>query len=677
MRSIRARVAIVMGAAMVASGLVFVSPAGASAVTAAELPAMLTTAAETTVPQYNRDRFEHWIDADGDGCNTRYEVLIEESTSPVTVGSGCSLTGGTWVSALDGATATTPAEIEIDHLVALAEAWRSGASAWTDAQRRDFANDLGVPYALNAASSTANQSKADHDPAEWMPSNAAYHCEYAISWSLMKYRWALAVDAAELAQLQTLLSGACGATEVTLPTVMAAEAPTPTPTTVIDPFAEGETRLAGADRYATALSVASRYQPGVPAVFVATGLNFPDALSAAAAAALVGGPLLLTPSATLPAAVKAEIQRLNPTDIYVVGGTGAVSAGVLNSLSTIAPTTRLGDADRYLTGLKIVGATFDAADTAFIATGRGFPDALAATGAAGALKAPVILVDGTKSSVPSSTLAELARLGVQNVALVGSSSAVSSGIQSQLASAGYSVARYGGADRYATAAAINDSFFGYGSTDTLFLATGGNFPDALAGAAMAGRLAAPLYITSPGCVPTSVRESISQLGATKNVILGSASVVSSAAASNTGCLTSSIPTISGTAKVGYTLTANAGSWTPGAALAYQWYANGSALGGGTSLKLTAAHQGKKITVRVTGSLSGYVTVAHTSRATASVAAAAVAPPPAPAPPRYPNAVTPGAFCAKQYAGWIAYTVTGVKMMCKTSATDTRLRWRAA
>ena len=129
--------------------------------------------------------------------------------------------------------------------------------------------------------------------------------------------------------------------------------------------------------------------------------------------------------------------------------------------------------------------------------------------------------------------------------------------------------------------------------------------------------------------------------------------------------------------MGYTLTANAGTWTPGAALAYQWYANGSALGGGASLKLTAAHQGKKITVRVTGSLSGYVTVSHTSRATASVAAAAVAPPPAPAPPRYPNAVTPGAFCAKQYAGWIGYTVTGVKMMCKASATDTRLRWRAA
>ncbi|MDR7189834.1 hypothetical protein J2Y46_002660 [Microbacterium sp. BE35] len=188
---------------------------------------MLKQTAETTSPAYNRDRFEHWIDADGDGCNTRYEVLIDESTTPVTVGSGCSLTGGTWVSPYDGVTATTPAGIEIDHVVALAEAWRSGAFAWTDDQRRTFANDLDVPYALTAASTVSNQSKGDKDPAEWLPTNTSFTCEYVTSWALVKYRWSLAVDPAEYAALTNLLSGDCGAASITLPTVMPITPPAP------------------------------------------------------------------------------------------------------------------------------------------------------------------------------------------------------------------------------------------------------------------------------------------------------------------------------------------------------------------------------------------------------------------------------------------------------------------
>ena len=122
----RRLVALAMvAAASVSLSVILAAPpvAASTATTASELPALLAQAAETTSPAYDRDRFEHWIDADSDGCNTRYEVLIDESTTPVTVGAGCSLTGGTWVSPYDGVTATTPAGIEIDHVVALAEAW--------------------------------------------------------------------------------------------------------------------------------------------------------------------------------------------------------------------------------------------------------------------------------------------------------------------------------------------------------------------------------------------------------------------------------------------------------------------------------------------------------------------------------------------------------------------------
>src|SRR5690606_13953152 len=114
---------------------------------------------------------------------------------------------------------------------------------------------------------------------------------------------------------------------------------------------------------------------------------------------------------------------------------------------------------------------FASSEYAFIATGKNFPDALAATGAAGSLGAPVILVDGTKKSVPSSVIKALKRMGVTKIAIAGSSKAVSSGIQSQLKSLGYSVKRYSGDDRYATTAAINNAFFPAGSVETIFLAT--------------------------------------------------------------------------------------------------------------------------------------------------------------------------------------------------------------
>jgi hypothetical protein len=214
---VRARVALIAAASILSSLFVAVPAAQADTVTAAQLPGLLTVAAETTTPSYDRDLFEHWIDADSDDCNTRYEVLIDESTTPVTVDDGCWISGGTWVSPYDGVTAYAPSGIEIDHVVALAEAWRSGASGWTNEQRRAFANDLDVPYALTAASSTSNQSKADKDPAEWLPTNSSYVCEYVTSWALVKYRWSLTVDQAEFNALSSVLSGTCGSQSVTLP----------------------------------------------------------------------------------------------------------------------------------------------------------------------------------------------------------------------------------------------------------------------------------------------------------------------------------------------------------------------------------------------------------------------------------------------------------------------------
>lgn len=303
-----------------------------------------------------------------------------------------------------------------------------------------------------------------------------------------------------------------------------------------NPFPDGITRLSGASRYETAVAVSKRYSAGVPAVFIATGADFPDALSAASAAALVGGPLLLTQPTVLPDAVRAELLRLKPARIYIAGGTGVVSAGVERALRGIAPTKRFAGRERYATAQAIVDSTFSTADHAIIATGRTFPDALAATGAAGARRAPVLLVDGRATRVGAATLATLDRLGVSSVSIAGGSSVVSSGILSQLAAAGYDVTRYGGGDRYETAALLNRAYFPASSSATGFLATGADFPDALAAAALAGRLAAPLDLTSRTCVPPVVSDGIISVAASSRVVLGGTAVVSRAASENVRCV---------------------------------------------------------------------------------------------------------------------------------------------
>lgn len=428
---------------------------------------------------------------------------------------------------------------------------------------------------------------------------------------------ALVLGATALAPA-AIASPASASASATVSSVAAAAGP------VIEPFPEGLTRLSGADRYAVSVQIARKYAPGVPVAYVAKGSDFPDALSAAAAAALEGGPLLLTPTNQLHPSVAAALRDLQPERIVVVGGTGSVSASVFTELQRIAPTQRIGGVDRYEASRNITGTAFLGSEKAttevFLATGRTFADALAASGAAGKAQAPVVLVDGTRSTVPQATLDLLKDLEATTISIAGGAASVSSGIEGQLRSAGYTVQRYGGADRYAVAAGINAAYFEVGTT-TGFFATGLTFPDALSGAALAGRLGAPLYVTSPACLPEPVRSGAAALGLTTRVVLGGTSSVSATAAAGTGCLTSAAPSISGTARVGYSLTANAGSWTPGTTLSYQWLANGAAISGATgpTLSVTTAYVNKTLSVRVTGTQPGYTTVARVSSATARIA----------------------------------------------------------
>ncbi|MYT18558.1 DUF1524 domain-containing protein [Streptomyces sp. SID4951] len=162
---------------------------------------------------YERTKFKHWIDEDKDGCNTRAEVLLAEAVTQPTLGAGCKITGGTWRSYYDDTTVQGPSGLDIDHMVPLAEAWDSGASQWTAARRQAYANDLGAERSLVAVTAKSNRSKADQDPAQWMPPAADAQCTYLSDWVSTKLRWSLTSDRTERDTLRQLAAG-CESTDV-------------------------------------------------------------------------------------------------------------------------------------------------------------------------------------------------------------------------------------------------------------------------------------------------------------------------------------------------------------------------------------------------------------------------------------------------------------------------------
>ena len=167
---------------------------------------------------YDRDKFQYASDADGDCQDTRAEVLQQESLVPVTFSSSsrCWVDSGEWVSWYDGRTWSDDDDLEIDHVVALSEAWKSGAWRWKDARLARYGNDLAFAWSLDAVTGEVNQKKSDHDPAEWLPRKSV-RCKYARHWVAIKYRWKLSIDQAEKKKLSGILTGTCGATKLVVP----------------------------------------------------------------------------------------------------------------------------------------------------------------------------------------------------------------------------------------------------------------------------------------------------------------------------------------------------------------------------------------------------------------------------------------------------------------------------
>jgi hypothetical protein len=168
--------------------------------------AELRVAEEGPSTGYSRDKFPHWSTVSGT-CNTRETVLRRDGTD-VETDASCAAVSGRWVSPYDGATWTQASDVDIDHMVPLSEAWRSGAASWTTARREAFANDRGSSQ-LWAVTDNVNQSKGDQDPAEWLPPLTGFRCMYARSWTDVKHRYGLTVDAEEKAALADLVGKHC------------------------------------------------------------------------------------------------------------------------------------------------------------------------------------------------------------------------------------------------------------------------------------------------------------------------------------------------------------------------------------------------------------------------------------------------------------------------------------
>lgn len=284
-------------------------------------------------------------------------------------------------------------------------------------------------------------------------------------------------------------------------------------------------RVGGADRYETSAMVARHFAPGVNTVFVASGQDYPDALAVGPVAGKIQAPVLLTRKEGLPSVVAAEVARLDPQQIVIVGGHSAVSESVASALEPHATTVRrIAGANRYETAALISKAYFGAAQSAaFVASGEDFPDALSAAAAGGRIQAPVLLT--RRDQLPTATDRELERLDAKRLMVLGGSAAISDPVLSQiLENTVVRGSRVFGPDRYATSAAVSSRAFAKAST--VYLASGLQFPDALSGAPLAAGDGAPILLVTDRTLTTQVCREVDRLNPSRVVALGGKGVIS-------------------------------------------------------------------------------------------------------------------------------------------------------
>lgn len=260
-------------------------------------------------------------------------------------------------------------------------------------------------------------------------------------------------------------------------------------------------RIEGSNRYETALKVANVVNPNSGQYILASGENYPDAL---AGARLTEGkyPILLTPKNALDKGVAAKLRQNSAAQVYILGGTNTLSSAISSEVSEIGNSyTRLAGADRYETSAIIAGKK--AVNRVVVASGTNFPDALA--GSALALKNDAAIVLGSPSQIHPSVSAYLKGFANPTLTLLGGESTFSRAVRGQYQSFDSKLSQYAGSDRYETAARIAENFV---NPESIIIATGENYPDALAAAPLAGKLNAPILLVRKNEVPAKVLQYI-------------------------------------------------------------------------------------------------------------------------------------------------------------------------
>lgn len=287
-------------------------------------------------------------------------------------------------------------------------------------------------------------------------------------------------------------------------------------------------RIWGEDRYGTAAAVSATWDPSVDVVYIATGGNYPDALPASARAGTDDVPVLLTRPGSLPSVTAAELERLMPQEILVLGGDKAVNPAVEAALAEYVPggadsVSRLAGKDRYATAAEVARSFGTDVPVVYVALGDNFPDAVSGAARAGLEDGPVLLT--RTGSLPSAAASALAEINPARIVVLGGTEAVSDDVLTALEDyTDGEVTRLAGGNRYGTSAQIAALY--PDDTSTVFVATGEEFPDALTGGPIAVGSSAPVLLTRPDSLPDSTIAQLERLTPERIVILGGTLAVS-------------------------------------------------------------------------------------------------------------------------------------------------------
>lgn len=292
--------------------------------------------------------------------------------------------------------------------------------------------------------------------------------------------------------------------------------------------------LHGPSRYDTSTLVSnSGWEETSEAVVLGRGDLPVDALTGSVLAAKYQSPLLLTTSSSLPDTVEAEINRLQPSVVYLLGGEAAISSSVQSKLEQKGYTVkRIAGQSRYHTSIKVASEVGIPSEI-ILTTGKESPDALSVAPYAGKKQIPVVLT--TQNELPPEVKEMIRRLNIRKVTIIGGETAISKGVESELVNLGVqTVERVAGKDRYETSIAIAKKYKSDFNLANLYFASGISYIDALPGSPLAAKGGSPIILINNDSIPISVKNFLqTELSSTPDVnILGGYSVISQTTRTN-------------------------------------------------------------------------------------------------------------------------------------------------